>query len=187
MMKSENREELTQIFERFVEYMNPDWREDPDMVDTPERLTRMYQHFFRNEDPSPHLSKRFPTNNEELIIIKDIECYGMCPHHFLPVIYNVSIGYVPNGWALGLSKFARISKALSSYPKLQENFTTEIAEVIYEGLKPKGVIAVVKGEHGCLRCRGVEANNKVLSSAVKGEIFADRYNRKDFYDMLKSI
>ncbi len=183
-MEGQHTDQLMIILEDFVRYMNPNWKNDPDMIDTPERLSRMYRHFFRNEDPTRHFSKKFPTHNKQLVILKGIECFGMCPHHSLPVEYKINIGYIPNGWALGLSKFSRISKALSSYPKLQENFTTEIATLIYQNLAPKGVIVTVEGEHGCMSCRGIESNIKVVTSAYEGDAFIQKDQRDQFYRML---
>lgn len=171
--------------ESLLTTLNPNWINDPDMIDTPSRLGKMYMHFFRNDDPKTHLVKKFPTNNDQLVIVKDIECFGMCPHHLLPVIYKVHIGYNPNGWALGLSKFARIANAVVSYPKLQENITSEIVDVVYDGLKPNGVIVVVEGIHNCMRCRGVEQKSKVITSALRGNMANDPQKTEDFLNMIK--
>lgn len=149
-------EQLIKKFEDVIKVLNSNWQQDPDMLDTPKRLAKMYSHFFRNEDPAEHFKKIFPTSNKNSITIKNIECFGMCPHHLLPIIYKVSIGYIPNGYALGLSKFSRISRALASTPKLQENFCCDIVNAFKKHLSPKGVICTVEGMHGCMRCRGVE-------------------------------
>ncbi len=171
-------QKLKKEFENILSILNPNWENDSDMKDTPERLSRMYNHFFRKEDPTIHFSKVFPSNNNNLVILKDIKCFSMCPHHLLPVTYKIHIGYKPDGWVLGLSKFARVADAVASYPKLQENVTLEIAELIYKNLKAKGVIVVVEGIHDCMRCRGVEQDSKVQTSAVCGS-FLD--TEKEFF------
>lgn len=171
-------EKLKKEFENILSILNPDWKNDLDMKDTPERLSRMYKHFFRKEDPTIHFSKIFPSENKNMIVVKDIRCSGICPHHLLPVIYKIHIGYKPNGWVLGLSKFARIATAVTSFPKLQENITLEIANIIYKNLKPRGVMVLVEGVHDCMRCRGVQQDSRVQTSAVCGS-FTD--TEKEFF------
>ena len=171
--------------EKFLETVNPDYKNDPDMKGTPERLGRMYEHFFRNEDVECHFDKKFPTTNDQMIIVKDIEAIGMCPHHLVPIIYTVHIGYIPNGYAIGLSKLARVAIGLASYPKLQENYTEEIKTKIKEHINPRGVMVVVDGVHGCMRTRGVEqANSSTVTSAVDG-IFMEKDTAKQ--EFLKLI
>lgn len=175
---------LEEAFRKCFDLLNQNWRMDPDMKDTPARVARMYAHFFRNEGIEQHYNKKFPTTNRQLVILKNIECFGMCPHHLTPIVYIVHIGYVPMGLAIGLSKLVRIAMALSSYPKLQENFTSELAESINNNLKPQGVIVIIEGLHNCIRCRGVENNSICITSEIKG-IFMENPNIKiEFMDLL---
>ncbi|TAH59921.1 MAG: GTP cyclohydrolase I [Gottschalkiaceae bacterium] len=178
--------DLLQATTDLVESLNPDYQNDPDMKGTPERLQKMYQHFFRNEDIEYHFEKKFPTTNDQMVVVRNIEVIGMCPHHFVPIIYRVSIGYIPDKWAIGLSKLARIAIGLASYPKLQENYTDEIVQAIKKHLKPKGVIVVVDGVHGCMRCRGVQqSESSTITSSIDG-IFMDKDTAKqEFLKLIK--
>lgn len=165
--------------------LGQDWKNDPDMKETPKRFQRMYEHFFRNEDPIIHTEKTFPTKNDQLVIVKDMEVFGMCPHHLVPIIYNVHIGYIPNGYAIGLSKLSRISSAVASFPKLQENMTTEIADVLEKSLKPLGIIVVVDGVHGCMRTRGVEqCNSSTVTSDCRGVMREKPEARQEFLSLV---
>lgn len=155
-------------FENYFKTLNPKYKEDPDMRETPMRVEKMYKHFFRNEDARIHFNKTFPTSNNEMIILKNINVIGLCPHHLMPIEYKIHIGYIPNGFALGLSKFNRICKAVASYPKLQENLTHEICNLIQNNLKCMGVIVVVKGIHGCIKFRGVEDCSDTITSQISG-------------------
>ncbi len=132
-----NNKSLRKKLELLLEEFSPEWKNDPNMKNTPQRLTEMYMHFFRKDSCSEQFKKKFPSKDNQLIVVKDIECFGMCPHHLVPVIYKVHVGYKPNGWVLGLSKLHRIAVALSSYPKLQEDFTFDIVDVIFKELNPE--------------------------------------------------
>lgn len=178
-----NEKKIEEKMGNLITELNPKWQQDPDMTDTPQRIAKLYAHFFRNESPEKHFQKKFPTDNSRLVVVKNIECCGTCPHHFLPVIYKIHIGYEPNGWVLGLSKFNRIASALSSYPKLQENFTLELVNALYKNLHPKSVIVVIKGIHVCMVSRGIEKKNKVITSSIHGNI--SKKTLTQFYSLLK--
>lgn len=175
-----------EIFKELVKTLNPDFLDDPDFAETPERIKKMYEWFFRNEDPIKHLDKKFPTNNDQMVIIKDIRAYSLCPHHLMPIEYIISIGYIPDKTALGLSKFSRIVRAVTSYPKLQENMTTQVAGVI-EQLNPKGVMVVAKGMHGCMRFRGVKEKDSIMiTSDCRGIFRVDQKTREEFLTLIKN-
>lgn len=171
-----------------VRALNPDYLSDADMRGTPLRIRKMFQHFFRGsteEDIEMIMSKVFPTENDQMVIVKDIKCFGLCPHHFAPIEYKVHIGYIPRGKALGLSKLARLSVALSSYPKLQENFTKEIGDALEKYLNPEGIMVVVDGIHGCMRFRGVEQHSDTITSDVRGAFKENPETRAEFMKLLE--
>lgn len=104
---------------------------------------------------------------DQLVVVKDIDVDLVCPHHLLPVDLVVHIGYLPNGKILGLSKFARVARALS-YSQTQEQYTKQLVEVIHKNLEPKWCMAIVTGQHACMQCRGVRSkNSKTITSAIK--------------------
>ena len=154
---------------------------DQNFLETPWRVAKMLRYFFRDDKDKVVLDvekKVFPTTNDQIVLIKGIECFGMCPHHLLPIRYRVAIGYVPNKKVLGLSKLPRLAMAVCSYPKLQEDATREIADVIEKLIGQKGIMVIMWGEHGCMRCRGIEMKAEVVTSECRG-IFREDGNAKD--------
>lgn len=98
----------------------------------------------------------FEYAGSRMIIVKDIEFYSICEHHILPFFGKVSIGYIPDGNMIGLSKLARLVNVYSRRLQVQERMTSQICREIYETLPAKGVMVKVEAEHLCMKMRGVE-------------------------------
>ena len=107
---------------------------------------------------------------EEVMTIADIEVVTLCPHHLLPCDYKVNITYSPNGYVLGLSKFARLAVILGKRPIMQETYTRELADTIFDRVHPIGVKVSVTGIHGCLKFRGAKQNAPVTTEQFRGTI-----------------
>jgi len=159
--------------------INPE--KDENFKDTPQRVARMYLEVFSGEGNGDRvkeiLSTVFPTAYSGILTHNNILAFSFCPHHILPVEYNVSLGYISHR-TVGLSKIPRVVELLAKRPVLQETFTHEIADVIEEHLEAKGVVVIVRGRHSCMRIRGVRTlTDVVVTSEVKGifkEDFAAR-------------
>jgi GTP cyclohydrolase I len=158
----------------------------PDFIDTPKRIERMYLDFFHDhsDDIMTLFKRTFHSDANQMVVVPDIPCHGMCPHHLLPVSYTISLGYIPRGEVIGLSKIPRIVKMAVKYPDLQENITSEVVDLFWYNLKTDGVMAVVKGIHTCMACRGVEVRTPVVTSAFKGS-FQEQRVREEFLDLIK--
>jgi GTP cyclohydrolase I len=131
------------------------------------------------------LSRTFPARYDEMVISKHNICFGMCPHHLLPVIYRISVAYLPAERVLGISKLSRLVQILSRRPVLQEDLTHELAEILHVRLEARGSAAYVEGLHLCMASRGVEAHEaRVVTSAVRG-VFRDQpATRQEFLDLV---
>lgn len=165
--------------------------EDPDregLRDTPARVARMFEEIFAGYavDPREVLGVTFDENHEELVIVKDIVYYSQCEHHMAPFFGKVHIGYIPSGKIAGLSKLARLVDAVTRRLQVQERITSEIADVMDEVLKPKGVMVVVEGEHLCMCARGVKKpGSKTVTSAVRGMFRKDAASRSECLSLLR--
>lgn len=124
----------------------------------------------------------FGHEGSHMIVVKDIEFYSMCEHHILPFFGKVSIGYLPSGRIVGLSKLARIVNVYARRLQVQERFTAQLCEVVKKTLGAKGVIVVCEGEHMCMKMRGVEKQHTSTTTMHYNGAFAEDVSlRNEFF------
>ena len=131
------------------------------------------------------LARTFTARYDEMVISKHNICFGMCPHHLLPVIYRISVAYLPGERVLGISKLSRLVQILSRRPVLQEDLTHELAEILSNRLGSRGSAAYIEGLHLCMASRGVMAHEaRVVTSAVRGVFRDQQATRQEFLDLV---
>ncbi|MGI6249214.1 MAG: GTP cyclohydrolase I FolE [Acutalibacteraceae bacterium] len=165
--------------------------EDPDregLLETPSRVAKMYGEIFSglSDDPKKHLKIFFEENCEELVIVRDIPLFSVCEHHLIPFMGRAHIAYIPSkGRILGLSKLARIVECFAKRPQLQERLTAQIADFLFEELKPLGVAVVIQAEHLCMTMRGAKAaGSETWTSALRGNFRSDAKTRAEVMALL---
>lgn len=138
------------------------------------------------ENPKKHLEKTFDVDHQELVLVKDIEFYSMCEHHFAPFFGVAHIGYIPSEKITGLSKIARVVDGYAKRFQVQERLTTQIAEAIEEVLQPKGTMVVIEAKHMCMCGRGVKKSGaSTTTSAVRGVFANEPEARAEFISLIK--
>ena len=159
------------------------------LVETPERVARMYEEIFAGltEDPKQHIKLFNEQSNDEMVIVKDIPFYSMCEHHLLPFFGKAHIGYIPSdNKIIGLSKLARIVDNFAKKPQVQERLTSDIADFLNDNLQPKGVAVIMEAEHMCMTMRGARAaGSKTQTSALRGIMRTDAKTRAEVLSLLK--
>jgi GTP cyclohydrolase I len=165
--------------------------DDSNLSDTPRRIAQVLLHFTqavgRESQVVAMLKQRvFPSEYDQIIVQPDILAHGMCPHHLVPVRYEVSVGYMPNadGYVLGLDKIPRAVKFLALQMSLQESYSEIIANVIDEAISPVGMGVIVVGYHGCITSRGVEQNIPTVSSVMRGNFREEPSVKAEFMYLL---
>lgn len=127
----------------------------------------------------------FTENYDEMVVVKDIEFYSMCEHHMLPFYGKAHIAYIPDGKIIGLSKIPRVTEMFARRLQVQERMTTQIAEALFDKLKPKGVAVVVEAVHMCMVMRGTEKKfSKAVTSCLKGSFKTDARTRDEFLRLI---
>lgn len=183
----ENRAQIEEHIREILRLVGEDVDREG-LLDTPARVTRMYEEIFAGYDVDPRdvLGVTFDEMHEELVIVKDIVYYSQCEHHMAPFFGKIHIGYVPSGKIAGLSKLARLVEAVTRKLQVQERITSDIADIMDEVLKPHGVMVVVEGQHLCMCARGVKkSGSNTITSAVRGLFRKDSSSRAEFLSLIK--
>tara|TARA_B100000686_G_scaffold55387_1_gene59684 strand:+ start:435 stop:1010 length:576 start_codon:yes stop_codon:yes gene_type:complete len=166
--------------------------ENPDregLLQTPHRVAKAWGFLsqgYRQDIKTLINNAVFEEEYDQMVLVKDIEFYSMCEHHLLPFFGSAHIAYIPNGKIIGLSKIPRILDMFARRLQVQERMTQEVATMLDDTLKPKGVAVILEAQHMCMQMRGVEKKNSYMStSAMLGTFRDDNKTRKEFLDIIK--
>ncbi|MHB1084607.1 MAG: GTP cyclohydrolase I FolE [Thiobacillus sp.] len=127
----------------------------------------------------------FDSDNNEMVIVKDIELYSMCEHHLLPFVGKAHVAYLPQGKVIGLSKIARITDMFARRLQIQEQLTTQIADAIQTVTGAAGVGVVIEAQHFCMMMRGVQKQNSwTITSMMLGAFRDNDRTRQEFLQLI---
>ncbi len=141
---------------------------------------------YRNDPLKIARQAIFEHGGSQMVIVKDIEFYSMCEHHILPFFGRVSIGYIPKGKMIGLSKLARIVDNFARRLQVQEHLTSQVCHLLEEAMPTDGVIVCCTGEHLCMKMRGVEKQDSATTTFdYTGRFAKEPTLREEFMRLLK--
>lgn len=156
---------------------------------TPVRVAKMYEELFDGlgKDPAGHLSTAFTEQYDELVVLRDIPFNSVCEHHLMPFEGSAHVAYLPDGQVVGISKLARVVDTFAHRPQVQERLTSQIADLLMDKLRAKGVAVVLAATHTCMTCRGIKkAGSVMVTSAVRGRCKSDARTRAEVMSLLHS-
>ena len=164
--------------------------ERPGLLDTPKRAAKAFKYLCKGyeDDLSTIVNNAvFPSDNDQIVLVRDIELYSLCEHHLLPFIGKAHVAYIPSGKVLGLSKVARIVDMYARRMQIQENLTKEIADAVQQVTDAKGVAVVIEAKHMCMMMRGVEKQNSSMTTSIMlGQFRNNAQTRNEFLALIKS-
>ena len=166
--------------------------DDPEregLRDTPLRVARAWKEYCSGygDDPSVHLSRTFEEvgGYDELVLLKDIPFQSHCEHHMAPIIGKAAIAYLPRDHVVGISKLARVLHGYARRLQIQERLTAEVAQCIWDNLKPHGVAVVIEASHACMTARGVRTPGVgMITSRMMGTFLEDDRSRKEVLSLM---
>ncbi|MBI3577598.1 GTP cyclohydrolase I [Candidatus Gottesmanbacteria bacterium] len=163
----------------------------PALIRTPERAQRAFEELTRFHTHKDQIEKHFvffpSSGSHQLVVVAPIFFGSLCEHHLLPFFGFVSIGYIPNGKILGLSKFKRIIELVTKQVIIQERLTKEIFDLFTSRLNPKGLVVMLEAKHTCVLFRGVKDGHSVVKTLMKSQFFNEHATElQTFFQMIQN-
>jgi GTP cyclohydrolase I len=145
-----------------------------DLVGTPDRVARLWASaVLSGYDADPATILGDPVLGEgdtELVVVRDIPCHGMCPHHLMPWVGQATVAYLPSTKLVG---FGRLSDLVHCYTRrltLQERVCNDIADALMSHLSARGAACVITGQHNCLNVPDDKHATRVVTASYRGEL-----------------
>jgi len=163
---------------------------NPDFEETPQRIAKVMKYLLRGHtdeaslDLQDHLRRVFPSNYDEMIFIRNVTAYGVCPHHFLPVTYRVDLAYLPQSDVIGASKPVRLIKTLAAKAQKQEDLTNDIITIFDKAVQPRGTAVRIIGQHSCMRIRGIESQDSDMLTIQLSGVLKNPTSKQEFLRMI---
>ena len=159
------------------------------LLDTPERVARAWKEYCQGygEDPAHHLSRVFEEvgGYDEIVLLNGIPFQSHCEHHMAPIIGKASIAYLPRDHVVGISKLARVLHGFARRLQVQERLTAQVADCIWEQLRPVGVAVVIEATHACMTARGVRTPGVgMVTSRMMGVFREDERSRSEVLKLM---
>lgn len=181
-----DQEKIKKAVEMLLDGIGED-KDREGLKDTPDRIARMYTEIFAgmDENAGTHLARTFTATGSDMVLEKDITFYSMCEHHMMPFYGKAHIAYIPDGKVVGISKLARTVEVYARRLQLQERLCDQIADALFNELKPKGVMVMLEAEHMCMTMRGIKKpGTKTVTVSKRGAFVDDDRLQDTFFNML---
>ncbi len=178
MSEQDQNQVIQQIAEHYkaiIELLGEDTTREG-LIKTPMRAAKAMWYAtqgYRQDSDAVMRQAIFNHEGRQMVIVRGIEFYSLCEHHILPFFGHVTVGYIPDGQILGLSKLARVVNVYARRLQVQERMTREIMDAIYRTLHPKGVMVMCEAGHLCMKMRGVEKQDSVTTTTAYCGVFND--------------
>ena len=163
---------------------------DDSLSETPKRVTKMYLNEvfwgldYRNFPKITTIENKMQYEN--MLLERHIKVMSQCEHHFIPMMGEAFIAYLPDKKVIGLSKINRIVEFFSRRPQVQERLTEQIFHTLCLILETEDVAVLIKAEHTCVKLRGVEdVNSDTITSRLGGKFLEGVALRNEFYQSIK--
>ncbi|MES2096229.1 MAG: GTP cyclohydrolase I FolE [Pseudomonadota bacterium] len=159
------------------------------LLDTPLRVARAWKEYCAGygDDPAKHLARVFEEvgGYDDIVLLKDIPFQSHCEHHMAPIIGRAHIAYLPKDHVVGISKLARVLHGFARRLQVQERLTAEVADCIWDNLKPQGVAVVIEATHACMTARGVRTPGvTMVTSRMMGVFRDDERSRREILALM---
>lgn len=180
-------DEIAAHIEEIIKLLGEDCSREG-LVKTPQRAAKALYYLtsgYRTQADDVVGDALFNHEGSQIVTVKDVEFYSMCEHHILPFFGKVSVGYIPDGKIVGLSKVARLVNLFARRLQVQERLTSQLCREVQRIVGAKGVIVVCTAQHLCMKMRGVEKQDSSTTTIDYVGAFAENPAlREEFFRLL---
>lgn len=186
-----DRDKVKEALKEIFNYLGEDINREG-LQDTPERMVKSWDRIFGGylqdpEDMFTTFEEDDVIPHNQIILLKDIEFYSTCEHHFLPFVGKAHVAYIPNKKVVGISKLARVVEVFSRRLQIQERIGNQVTRCLMENLEAKAAACIIESKHFCMTCRGVEKQNSVMvTSSLRGTFLEKIESRQELLSLIKS-
>ena len=183
-------EDAAKAYEKYLDALRIDWRNDPNSDNTPRRVAKAFVTDLAagcyNELPNV---TAFPSDGYDGMVFQGgIPVKSFCSHHHLPFSGRAHVAYIPSpsGKVIGLSKLNRIVEHYARRPQIQEGLTMQIHKAIDEICEGnKGVAVMISATHTCACLRGIKHDGcQMKTSRLSSDFLDDASTRNEFYQFV---
>ncbi len=164
---------------------------DPNLADTPERVTKAWVNEFLNgyaRTPEEALGKRYPAppnSSGELVLVTDLWFHSTCPHHLLPYEGRAHVAYVPGKEVVGFGRLSALVDCFAHRLILQEDLARQVASSLARVLGSPATACILVAKQDCLRLRGDQQRDAVTHvEAYEGRLRKDGPLRRELWARL---
>jgi len=187
--KPTKQTQLTDLFDKFIALVDPDPAREG-VQETPLRVAKAWEFMTGGYKANPvEVLKTFEDGAQgydEMILLKDYPFWSTCEHHLLPIFGLATIAYIPKDRVLGLSKLPRVLDVFARRLQTQERLTAQVADCLFDELRPRGVGVLLRARHACMEARGVcQHGHTTTTSALRGVMYSGE-PRSEFLMLGKS-
>lgn len=154
------------------------------LEETPKRVAKAWKHWGSGYDIDPaSLLKTFTDGAEgarEMVLVRNVPFFSHCEHHMAPFFGTATVGYIPDGRIVGLSKINRLVECFARRLQVQERMTAQIADALADNLKPLGVGVIVTARHMCVESRGVAHHGSATTTSALRGVMIEGVQRQEF-------
>lgn len=158
----------------FLEAMGLDDQVDPQLSETPERVTELFEQLFAGIDDEPPEPSTFgPPETDgppDPVVVAALPFQSMCAHHLLPFFGTVDVAYLPDETMIGFGSVGRIVDHFAARPQVQERMLAQIADYLEATLEPAGLLVRLRARQLCMEMRGSEKTGELVSLAGRGRL-----------------
>lgn len=183
-------EDAAAAYEKYLDALRIDWRNDPNSSNTPKRVAKAFVNDLAagcyNDLPNV---TAFPSDGYDGMVFQGgIPIKSFCSHHHLPFTGRAHVAYIPSkeGKVIGLSKLNRIVEHYGRRPQIQEGLTMQIHKAIDEICEGnKGVAVMISATHTCACLRGIKHDGcEMKTSKLSEDFLDDGSTRSEFYQFV---